>query len=226
MAAYNDTAAGTNLSTNSSTANTATSVAARSLFPPASRGVRLGGSPRTASPSAGSQTLTVNDAHDSRSVSPDPLVLRLRGERTPETTTTATVEEENGRNRRRIQWAEDVIDNEGLGRKRSKVCCIFHKTREVGESSSEDDSSSSSDSDGSNGSSGSGGEARPVGGYRRGRRKGKGGRRNHDHHDHDHDHDHEHGHRRPSPNAYERMPRYDIKPLAQQPSVGQSGTKS
>ncbi|EEH46225.1 uncharacterized protein PADG_02375 [Paracoccidioides brasiliensis Pb18] len=47
--------------------------------------------------------------------------------------------------RRRIRWAEDVVDNEGLGRKSSKVCCIFHKTRPVGESSSESSSDSSSD---------------------------------------------------------------------------------
>ncbi|MCJ1283860.1 hypothetical protein MMC26_003191 [Xylographa opegraphella] len=45
--------------------------------------------------------------------------------------------------RRGIRWAEDVVDNEGLGRKSSKVCCIYHKPRAVGESSSESDSSSS-----------------------------------------------------------------------------------
>ncbi|KAF1814405.1 hypothetical protein P152DRAFT_270485 [Eremomyces bilateralis CBS 781.70] len=52
------------------------------------------------------------------------------------------------RESRHIQWAEDVVDNEGMGKKSSKVCCIYHKPREVGESSSEDTSdSSSSDSD-------------------------------------------------------------------------------
>jgi protein phosphatase 1 regulatory subunit 11 len=35
-----------------------------------------------------------------------PTVLRLRGAHNP--------------TRRRIQWAEDVVDNEGLGRKKSK----------------------------------------------------------------------------------------------------------
>ncbi|KKK20010.1 hypothetical protein P175DRAFT_0473233 [Aspergillus ochraceoroseus IBT 24754] len=48
---------------------------------------------------------------------------------------------------RRIRWSEDVIDNEGMGKKSSKVCCIYHKARPVGESSSEESSSSSSDSD-------------------------------------------------------------------------------
>ncbi|SLM34088.1 type 1 phosphatase regulator ypi1 [Lasallia pustulata] len=45
---------------------------------------------------------------------------------------------------RRIRWAEDVVDNEGLGRKSSKVCCIYHAPRAVGESSSESSSDSSS----------------------------------------------------------------------------------
>ena len=36
-----------------------------------------------------------------------------------------------------------VVDNEGLGRKSSKRCCIFHKQRAFGESSTE----SSDDSD-------------------------------------------------------------------------------
>ena len=42
---------------------------------------------------------------------------------------------------------ETVQDNEGLGRKSSKRCCIFHKQRPFGESSTEssDDSDSSSD---------------------------------------------------------------------------------
>ena len=45
---------------------------------------------------------------------------------------------------------ETVQDNEGLGRKSSKRCCIFHKQRPFGESSTEssDDSDSDSSSDG------------------------------------------------------------------------------
>ncbi|MCJ1431885.1 hypothetical protein MMC27_001241 [Xylographa pallens] len=52
--------------------------------------------------------------------------------------------------RRGIRWAEDVVDNEGMGRKSSKVCCIYHKPHPVGESSSEsssDDDSSDSEPD-------------------------------------------------------------------------------
>jgi len=37
-------------------------------------------------------------------------------------------------------WDENVINNEGLGRKSSKRCCIFHKKKEFGESDTESDS--------------------------------------------------------------------------------------
>ncbi|OJD21116.1 hypothetical protein ACJ73_07548 [Blastomyces percursus] len=71
--------------------------------------------------------------------------LRLRAEADTEVETES--ETETGQaGRRGIRWAEDVVDNEGLGRKSSKVCCIFHKARPVGESSSESSSDSASDS--------------------------------------------------------------------------------
>lgn len=50
---------------------------------------------------------------------------------------------------------EEVINNEGLGRKSSKRCCIFHKQRAFGESSTD---SSESELDGSDSSSTSGDE--------------------------------------------------------------------
>ncbi|RPB19420.1 hypothetical protein L211DRAFT_634228 [Terfezia boudieri ATCC MYA-4762] len=106
---------------------------------------------------------------------------------------------------RRVTWGEDVIDNEELGRKKSKVCCIFRRARSFGESSSEDDSS---DSDSSNSDSDISME-----------------------HDDDRAHptanSHSHGHcggkhshgrksrrgpkRPPSPNAYEKMPKAQRK---------------
>ncbi|ORY03946.1 phosphatase inhibitor-domain-containing protein [Clohesyomyces aquaticus] len=114
---------------------------------------------------------------------------------------------------RHIQWAEDVIDNEGMGKKSSKVCCIYHKPRAVGESDSDSSSDSSSDSDSDSEPDNS--TARPVGGRRGGNPRGRRP------HEHDHDsHDHEHGEtpagkpqqrkrprRKPSPNAYEKMPK-------------------
>ncbi|KAF8166173.1 phosphatase inhibitor-domain-containing protein [Pholiota molesta] len=43
----------------------------------------------------------------------------------------------------RVAWDEDVVDNEGAGRKKSKICCIYHKPKRYDESSDE-----SSDSEG------------------------------------------------------------------------------
>ncbi|KIV84066.1 hypothetical protein PV11_06040 [Exophiala sideris] len=154
---------------------------------------------RRANVGSATQTITPPDSASDRSISPDPLVLRLRGAHDA----SATPSTRPG-HRRRITWAEDVIDNEGLGRKSSKVCCIYHKPREFGESSSEDDSSSS-DSDGSD--TPDDGGARMVGGNRRGRT----------HHPHGHKHSEDCGNgkgkgkRKPSPNAYEKMPKYQGK---------------
>ena len=41
--------------------------------------------------------------------------------------------------RQRITWDEDVVDNEDLCRKKSKKCCIFHRSRGLDESSDEED---------------------------------------------------------------------------------------
>jgi len=30
---------------------------------------------------------------------------------------------------KKIQWTEDTVDNEGLGKKKSKCCCQFRKAR-------------------------------------------------------------------------------------------------
>ncbi|KAH9481073.1 Type 1 phosphatases regulator YPI1 [Psilocybe cubensis] len=50
------------------------------------------------------------------------------------------------KSRQRVAWGEEVIDNEGCGKKKSKICCIYHKPRRFDESSDESDSSDS-DSD-------------------------------------------------------------------------------
>ncbi|KAK3690665.1 Type 1 phosphatases regulator ypi1 [Vermiconidia calcicola] len=132
---------------------------------------RQAGSSGTATPTAthGSQTILSTDAGPSIPIP----ALRLRAEQ-PEP-------------RRRIQWAQDVVDNEGMGKKSSKVCCIYHKPHEPGDSD-EDESSGSDESDGEPDLS----RAQAAGGGR-GRRedagKGKGKER------------------KASPNAYERQPK-------------------
>lgn len=45
-----------------------------------------------------------------------------------------------------VRWDENTIDNENMKKKSSKICCIYHKPREFGESS-DSDSDSNSDAD-------------------------------------------------------------------------------
>lgn len=61
------------------------------------------------------------------------------------------------RPRSNVTWDENVINNEGMGRKSSKRCCIFHKRREFGESSTESSEEDGDDDDHSTSSSSSGG---------------------------------------------------------------------
>lgn len=91
----------------------------------------------TSAPADGSRTITLLDSQPrSEDDVGQPGVggtLRLRGE--PRKT------------RQRVAWDEDVIDNEGCGKKKSKICCIYHKPRRFDESSEEESSDSDSDSD-------------------------------------------------------------------------------
>jgi protein phosphatase 1 regulatory subunit 11 len=91
------------------------------------------------------------------------------------------------RNGPRVAWDEAVVDNEGLGRKKSKstylvqfimlnwridrrlfqVCCIYHRPRRFDESSDEEDEESSE----TDPSSDDNGTAKPSGQYRRHRHR-------------------------------------------------------
>ncbi|CAG8959759.1 hypothetical protein HYFRA_00001666 [Hymenoscyphus fraxineus] len=147
---------------------------------------RMQSSTSAAQPS-GTQTQTITSG-SSRAP-----VLHLRGSEAVRTEGTQGQRREGGGPR--ISWAEDVVDNEGLGRKKSKVCCIYHAPRGIDESSDESSSGSSSDE-----SENDDGSARPS---RRDAAEGKG---------RDCGHDHGKGkgkgkERKRSPNAYEKMPR-------------------
>ncbi|KAG0337734.1 Type 1 phosphatases regulator ypi1 [Podila humilis] len=106
---------------------------------------------------------------------------------------------------RRVQWDEEVVDNEHLGKKKSKICCIFKKQKEFGESS---DESSSSESDSDSESDGGPNSSSPSSS----RGHGKGQKK-----EHEHEHDeacHNHGHHKKTSkpkkrvvNEYERMPK-------------------
>ncbi|TYZ65351.1 hypothetical protein PybrP1_012675 [[Pythium] brassicae (nom. inval.)] len=53
--------------------------------------------------------------------------------------------------RARVRFDASTVDNEHLGRKKSNKCCIFHKKRAFGESSSESGEDSSDSEDGGDG---------------------------------------------------------------------------
>ncbi|XP_064396324.1 E3 ubiquitin-protein ligase PPP1R11-like [Halichondria panicea] len=40
---------------------------------------------------------------------------------------------------RKVKWEEGVVDNELMGKKKSKCCCIYNKPHKFGESDSESD---------------------------------------------------------------------------------------
>ncbi|KAJ3609328.1 hypothetical protein NHX12_023851 [Muraenolepis orangiensis] len=38
---------------------------------------------------------------------------------------------------KKVEWSSDTVDNEHLGRRSSKCCCVYEKPKQFGESSSE-----------------------------------------------------------------------------------------
>lgn len=77
----------------------------------------------------------------------EPLVLHIRP--TAETQEGSTKSKQKKKKKPKVRWTEDVVDNEHMGKKKSKICCIFHPQREFGEEScsSGSDLDSGSDSD-------------------------------------------------------------------------------
>lgn len=112
----------------------------------------------------------------------------------------------------KVRWTEDVVDNEHMNKKKTKICCIFHPQREFGESSDSlsDSSSDSSDS--------SGDEGDHSNKFNDKHTEDKNGDKSHDHDPSEDEHDHSqcnHGKVRRSkksrssgPNAYEKQPHY------------------
>lgn len=105
-----------------------------------------------------------------------------------------SAEKDKKKSRSNVHWTDDVVDNEHMNKKKSKICCIFHPQREFGESSDEAGSSESSDS-----SDSSGDEKKPA-------------EDGHEGHEHSHAcRKHRRGKKTQkalTPNAYERQPRY------------------
>jgi len=63
------------------------------------------------------------------------------------------------RERPQITWTEDTIDNEHMGKKSSKRCCIFHKVKKFAESDSDESSDEDTSGGDGNGAGGEGSEA-------------------------------------------------------------------
>ncbi|KAI8378015.1 phosphatase inhibitor-domain-containing protein [Radiomyces spectabilis] len=144
--------------------------------------------------------------HGSRTMTIDPTsATESEGQQTPSDEEVGILRltgDMSARRPRAIRWDEDVVDNEHMNKKKSKICCIYHKPHVVGESS---DSESSSDSDSSSSSSGNESD------------------NNTDKHSHQHKCGHRHGARQRrarnkrnprevSPNAYEIQPVYKTRP--------------
>ncbi|KAF9493308.1 hypothetical protein BDN71DRAFT_1450435 [Pleurotus eryngii] len=89
--------------------------------------------PSTSAPGDASRTITIRDTEPIQD--PNPAEATSVG--------AMRVRATNRRDNHRVVWDEDVVDNEGCGRKSSKICCIYHKPRNFDESSSEEDSSDS-----------------------------------------------------------------------------------
>lgn len=118
-------------------------------------------------------------------------VLRLRPSAEGSSSATQTQNDTTEKKSKpKVRWTEDVVDNEHMNKKKSKICCIFHPQREFGESSGESCSSSDSDSDLSD---------------EEGARPSSSGKQKKEH---KHCCDGEHTERRSSPNAYEKQPHY------------------
>ena len=73
----------------------------------------------------GSQTVEASEVKSSESSSVPTLKLRL------------TKNKDKSKERRQVKWSTETVDNEHLGRKKSKCCCVFVKKRPFGQSDSE-----------------------------------------------------------------------------------------
>jgi len=70
-------------------------------------------------------TVIIQDAENSS----EQRVLRLRSPPIDEISQQAGISSASGTPQvRRVTWRDDTIDNEGLGRKKSNKCCIFHSS--------------------------------------------------------------------------------------------------
>ncbi|PVU96810.1 hypothetical protein BB561_000918 [Smittium simulii] len=88
-------------------------------------------------PSSGSLTSTSQIPAAERSASEG--VLLLRGE------SFTAAQSDKGKKKSAVRWTTDTVDNEHLGKKKSKICCVFKKVRSWSDSESDESDCSSCD---------------------------------------------------------------------------------
>jgi hypothetical protein len=74
------------------------------------------------------ETTTELCPNSSSSGSHSPQVLRIRLKESKNDTNDS----------KKVSFTSETVDNEGMDKKKSKCCCIFEKSRQFGESSSEE----------------------------------------------------------------------------------------
>ncbi|THU97230.1 hypothetical protein K435DRAFT_663012 [Dendrothele bispora CBS 962.96] len=127
--------------------------------------------PHTSAPGDGSRTITITNTPADEQHGDD-APEESSGEPSTRVVGSLKLRASNKKTRQRVGWSDDVVDNEGCGKKSSKICCIYHKPKPFDESSDEDDSDSECDHNhahshshghGAEGSGGTGLQARDGG---------------------------------------------------------------
>lgn len=74
-------------------------------------------------PEAGKGSQTVTKEETDGASAPPTLRLKLK---------------KDDKDRKKVKWTSETVDNEHLGKKKSKCCCVFVKKRPFGESDSDE----------------------------------------------------------------------------------------
>lgn len=84
-------------------------------------------------PTSGSAVITVTEDEVKEAESEETLQLQLKEPK----------KKSKKKDHKKVVWTEDTVDNEHLGKKKSKCCCVYVKPKVFGESSSDEDSDDS-----------------------------------------------------------------------------------
>lgn len=98
--------------------------------------------------STGSQTQVI-EANEVDSNSSEPPTLKLRLKKSDDVTETEKGEKTKPKKlaRKQVSWTQETVDNEYLGKKKSKCCCVYVKPKRFGESDTESEGEGSGGDD-------------------------------------------------------------------------------